>query len=294
MTNKPLMGVSMSIILSEIPKLGVYETVRKCAEIGYPSIEVSRIPMNPENIAALNRVRDEYGMKIAGCSANISTDLGNTAPGEHLNDPDGYKRIVQACKEVDCNILRVGMLPFGCLGSYEKAYAFTLQMNDMAKKLKDDGIDLYYQHHAFEFVRYNGQYFLDIMRDNAPDLGFELDIHWIHVGGENPVKFIESYKDRIRLLHLKDYRIGEYVFPKVEKQSDFLKAFGDSMYTIIQSAEIGVGSLPVKECIEAGLANGAEFFLVEQDLTYGRDPFDCLKNSRDNLIKMGYGEWFKP
>ena len=44
--------------------------------------------------------------------------------------------------------------------------------------------------------------------------------------------------------------------------------------------------------VAAGLAGGSEYFLVEQDLTYGRDPFDCLKTSHDNLVKMGYGDWF--
>ena len=47
-----------------------------------------------------------------------------------------------------------------------------------------------------------------------------------------------------------------------------------------------------KACIEAGLAGGSEYFLVEQDITYGRDPFECLKTSHDNLVKMGYGDWF--
>ena len=30
-----------------------------------------------------------------------------------------------------------------------------------------------------------------------------------------------------------------------------------------------------------------------QDDTYGRDPFESLKISRDNLIKMGYADWFE-
>ena len=28
------------------------------------------------------------------------------------------------------------------------------------------------------------------------------------------------------------------------------------------------------------------------DFCYGRDPFDALKISHDNLVKMGYGSWF--
>ena len=56
--------------------------------------------------------------------------------------------------------------------------------------------------------------------------------------------------------------------------------------------EVGEGTLPVAACIEAGLAGGSEYFLVEQDDTYGRDPFESLKISHDNLVKLGYGEWF--
>ena len=52
--------------------------------------------------------------------------------------------------------------------------------------------------------------------------------------------------------------------------------------------------MPIKECMEAGLAGGSEYFLIEQDDTYGRDPFESLRISRDNLIKMGYADWFLP
>ncbi|MCL3791002.1 sugar phosphate isomerase/epimerase, partial [Actinomyces sp. AC-18-1] len=33
---------------------------------------------------------------------------------------------------------------------------------------------------------------------------------------------------------------------------------------------------------------GAEFYLIEQDLTYGRDPFDCIRDSREYLRSIGY------
>ena len=65
-----------------------------------------------------------------------------------------------------------------------------------------------------------------------------------------------------------------------------------SMNNIVEFAEVGEGTLDIPACIEAGLNGGSEYFLVEQDMTYGRDPFDCLKTSHDNLVKMGYGDWF--
>ena len=101
-------------------------------------------------------------------------------------------------------------------------------------------------------------------------MGFELDIHWIHRGGENPVEFIRKYDGRIRLLHLKDYRIGQLKMPEgAFDPKTFMAAFTD----IVEFAEIGEGTLPVKECIEAGFAGGSEYFLIEQDTTYGIPHF---------------------
>lgn len=42
------------------------------------------------------------------------------------------------------------------------------------------------------------------------------------------------------------------------------------------------------ELLPASLEAGAEYFFIEQDLTYGRDPFDCLAGSRQYLKGIGY------
>ena len=84
--------------------------------------------------------------------------------------------------------------------------------------------------------------------------------------------------------------MAEVQLPEHFDRKDFSKYFTAN----IQFAEVGEGSLPIKECMEAGLAGGSEYFLIEQDDTYGRDPFESLRISRDNLIKMGYADWFLP
>ena len=71
------------------------------------------------------------------------------------------------------------------------------------------------------------------------------------------------------------------------------KTFMDAFTGAVQFAEVGEGTLPIKACIEAGLEGGSEYFLIEQDDCYGRDPFESLKISRDNLIKMGFADWFE-
>ena len=54
--------------------------------------------------------------------------------------------------------------------------------------------------------------------------------------------------------------------------------FIEKFTNMIEFAEIGEGNLNIKEIIEAGLESGAQYFLVEQDDIYGRDPFDCLQS----------------
>lgn len=287
MSKKGLIGIQMSTIKSKIDELGAYGTLKACAELGYHCVEVSQIPMTAENVAEMKRACDEFGIKIAALSAGLEPMVPGM-PGEWLTTD--FDKIVADCKALNCDMLRIGMLPMNCMGSREKALDFVKRADEMAARLKEHGIDLYYHNHHIEFTKYDGEYLLDIIKNNTQHMGFELDIHWIQRGGENPVEFIKKYDGRIRLLHLKDYRIGEVKMPEAPFDP---KTFMAAFTGVVEFAEVGEGTLPIKECIEAGLTGGSEYFLIEQDDTYGRDPFDCLKTSRDNLIKLGYADWFE-
>lgn len=46
------------------------------------------------------------------------------------------------------------------------------------------------------------------------------------------------------------------------------------------------------EIIDQAVASGAQYLLIEQDDQYGRDSFDCLQTSRDNLVALGYENLF--
>ena len=213
-------------------------------------------------------------------------------PGEYLSNEDDYKKYIDDARTLNCDMFRIGMMPMNAIGNVQKCIDFAKEAEEYCLKLKEDGIDLYYHNHHMEFIKVNGKYLLDLLRENAPHMGFELDTHWIHRGGENPVEFIKKYAGSVRLLHLKDYRIANVEMPDMSKGFD-MKAFANAFFAQpVRFAELGAGSLPLKACIEAGLNGGAEYFLIEQDDSYGRDPFDCLKDSRDHLISLGYADWF--
>ena len=294
MAKKGLIGVQMSTIApNKMPKFDAYESMARLADIGYKCIEISQVPMSKENIAGFRRAIDEIGLNVAAVSAGVGYWPG--MPGETLSRPDDFKKMVDDAKALDCDMMRIGAMPIQNMLDFNKAVDFAKEADECAHKLREHSIDLYYHNHHFEFVRHNGKYLLDILKENTQLMGFELDTHWIQRGGENPVEFIKKYAGRIRLLHLKDFRIGRFQEPEggldMTSMESIMKMY-KQMSDLIEFAEVGEGSIDMPACIEAGLAGGSEYFLVEQDQTYGRDPFEALKISRDNLVKMGYGDWF--
>jgi len=284
---KGKIGVQMMMLRDKVKELGIYETMRKLNELGYHCIEVSQIPMTEENVFELKRACNDFHITIAALSAAVEPIFPGM-DGETLTSD--FDKIVGDCKTLDCNFLRIGMLPLPLMGNKEKIMQFIERAENFAVQLAKHGIELYYHNHHVEFEKYDGEYLLDIMRNNTSKLGFELDVHWIHRGGANPVDFVKKYSNRVSLLHLKDYRIGcmdlEGLDPK--DMGKFMQRFTD----VVEFAEVGEGSLDMKSIIDAGLESGSQYFLVEQDNQYGRDPFDCLRTSSDNLKKLGYGDWF--
>jgi sugar phosphate isomerase/epimerase len=294
MPQKGLIGVQMSTIApNKMPRFDVFESMEKLTGIGYHCIEISQVPMTAENVTGFRRSIDELGMNVASLSAMVEPSP-QQPKAEALSNPDHFKKIVDDCKALDCDMLRIGAMPMDARFSYEASLDFAKKADEYACRLKEEGIDLYYHNHHFEFARFNGQFLMDIIRENTKQLGFELDIHWIYRGGLDPVAFINRCAGRIRLLHLKDYRVVPMTVPEgadLSTPEGMAKVYAQ-MSNIVQFAEVGEGTLDIPACIQAGLNGGSEYFLVEQDMCYGRDPFESLKISHDNLVKMGYGDWF--
>jgi len=278
MAKKGLIGVQLSTIRSKIEELGVYEAMKRLHELGFRCIEISQVPMTSENVDEFKRAKKDFGMTVAAINAPTTAMF----PGMESLESN-YDKIIADCAALDCKMLRIGMGPINLLTTKDGVVTYCKELNMYTEKLKADGIEYYYHNHNNEFAKFDGKYILDIMKDNS-SIGFELDIHWIQAGGEKPAEIIKQYANRIRLLHLKDFRMVPITMESLKD--------GKSLYSAIQFAEVGEGSLDIKECIEAGLACGSEYFLIEQDSTYDRDSFDSLKISRDNLVKMGYGDWF--
>ena len=135
MANKGLIGVQMSTIApAKMPHFDAYESMGKLADIGYHCVEISQVPMTAENVAGFRKAIDELGLNVSSCTASTSPMLPGM-PGEFLCNPDDYKKIVEDCRKLDCDMLRIGMLPMTCMGNYQKAVDFAKEANEYALKL---------------------------------------------------------------------------------------------------------------------------------------------------------------
>ncbi|AOH53492.1 sugar phosphate isomerase [Peribacillus muralis] len=285
---KAKIGVQMMMLKGKVEELGVYETMRKINELGFHAVEVSQIPMTAENVAELKRASQDFDIEIAALSAALEPMLPGMAGETLTND---FEKIINDCKALECHFLRIGMLPFTTIGDKDKILDFVKKAEEAAGRLAEDGIELYYHNHHIEFQKYDGEYLLDIIKNNTRKIGFELDVHWIQRGGLDPVEVINKFEGRIALIHLKDYRIGQMDMSCFENDFDQAKFF-QAFNNVIQFAELGEGSLDLEAIIEAGLKSGSQYFLIEQDDVYGRDPFDCLETSAEHLRSLGYSDWF--
>lgn len=282
-------GVQAMMLKDSFAEVGAFETLRKVNAIGYNAVEISQIPMTPENVEELGRSRSELGMDIAALSVNVEGRKG--MPVESL--AENFDKIVDDAKRLDTSLLRIGMLPFPAMKSLDAVVEFAKQANGYAERLQEHGIGLYYHNHHIEFAKFDGKYMLDIIADNSPAMGMEIDVHWVQRGGLDPVRTLEKYAGNTAMVHLKDYRIGqmpEAAFGLLEK-GDF-PAFMAEFKNVVQFAEVGEGNLDFPSIVPAAVAAGAQYLLVEQDELYGRTVWDALQTSYDNLVAMGHGDLF--
>lgn len=283
----PKIGVQAMMLKQQVADRGAYDVWRQLSEIGFSAVEVSQIELTEETRDQIVRANGEFGMEVAALSAG----MGEKGGGGNDSLRESFDKIVSDCKALGSSRVRIGMLPVQSLASRETLSSFIADTNEMAKRMADQGIILSYHNHHVEFARIDGRHVLDIIRDEAPELKFELDVHWIHRGGMDPVTVLKAYDGLVDLVHLKDYRIG---LPPAEAFEALAagdrETWSQHWSNLVQFAEVGLGNLDFAGIVDAGIASGAEYLLIEQDQQYGRDIFDCLADSRENLIKLGYAE----
>jgi sugar phosphate isomerase/epimerase len=232
----------------------VARTLEKVAGIGYKAIQISAFgPVEPKDVARICR---DNGLTVA------ATHVGWN---RFLTDLDG---VIADHKLWGCRHPAIGGLGAEYRG-LDGIRRFLDELTPVAEKLAAEGMDFSYHNHNHELVRVGEKTWLATLYDLADPkiLKAEIDTYWIQAGGGDPAAWVRRCAGREPLLHLKDMAIT----PERE----------------IRMAEIGEGNLNWPAILAAAEAGGVEYYLVEQDDCYERDPFESLAISYRNLREMG-------
>ncbi|MFM9282073.1 sugar phosphate isomerase/epimerase family protein [Paenibacillus jiagnxiensis] len=206
-------------------------TLKKVAEIGYDGVEFAGY--FGTSAAQLKTALDEYGLRAAG---------------SHIGMPDLVKRL----EEMIEYSLVIGSPYIICPGLPEElrenadSYKRAAEIFDrIGERCKEQGLRFGYHNHGFEFQKHDGLTGLELLASNTrPEHMFlELDTYWAEYAGFSAADWIESFKDRCRILHIKD-----------------MKSEQDKRNT-----EIGSGILDFKAITAAGKRSGVEWYTVEQE-----------------------------
>lgn len=166
-------------------------------------------------------------------------------------------------------------------GSFEK-------FKKLGEDLKANGITLLYHNHDFEFKKIDGETIIDRMYAEIPAelLQPEFDTCWVHYAGYDPAEYLLKYSGRIDVVHLKDFVCKElgggpaYALIDADGNPIEPKSKEDNGFKFMP---VGYGRQDWKAILEASVAAGAEYVIVEQDDWYDEDSIECARKSRAYL-----------
>lgn len=166
---------------------------------------------------------------------------------------DNPKRSLERAKKFGADYVMCAWIShdFGNF-SFDDISKATEVFNKAGKILKEEGITLVYHAHGYEFKPYKQGTLFDYMVQNARNFDFEMDTYWIVHGGENPLKLLQKYPGRFKLMHLKDMRKGT--------ESD-----GSGHSDVETNVVLGTGQIDMKAVIAEAKKQGIKYMFIEDE-----------------------------
>lgn len=190
------LGVEAYTYRNWFPK-DVVATLDTIKKLGFTEME-GGVPRGM-TAEAFKKLLDERGIRLSATGASYE---------QIVKDP---LEVVNRAKELGASYVMVAWIPHQkgqfSLDNAQKAVA---DFNRVGKVLAENGITFCYHTHGFEFQPYQDGTLFDyiVQHTNPAHVSFEMDILWVTHGGGDPVKLLNKYGSRWKLMHLKDLKKG--------------------------------------------------------------------------------------
>jgi sugar phosphate isomerase/epimerase len=243
-------------------------TIAKVAQIGYKEVEFAGyFGKSPQEV---RKVLDSN--KVSSPSEHVSYDIVQNKWPETLAAAHVIGQTFIVCPWVEVSQRKEA-------DGWKRAAETFNRAGEASQKA---GIQFAYHNHAFEFEpseTLGGKLPYDfLLAETDPKLvKMELDLCWITVGGQDPVKYFDRYPGRFPLVHVKDWTT------KGPGGSDYGGATGESRKPG-HMTDVGQGEIDWKRIFAQSGKAGIQHYFVENDEP--KSPFEDIKISYDYLAKL--------
>jgi len=233
-------GVQTYTFRKSLP-LGVAQTLDTIKLMGFTEVEGGNgNGMTPEEF---RKLCEERGLSIP------STGTGYE---QLVKDPQA---VADRAKALGAKYVMCAWIPHKN-GSFnlENAKKAVEDFNAAGKVLKENGLTFCYHVHGYEFQPHEKGTLLDyiITNTNPEYVSFEMDIMWVYFGGGDPVKLLNKYDDRWKLMHLKDLRKGT-------------KKDLTGLTSPENDVPLGTGELNIPAILKAAKKAGIKHYFIEDE-----------------------------
>jgi len=236
---------------------------KRLKDMGFDMVQLSGL--GKIDIDELAGILKKYGIQA----------VGDHSPWERVAKKENLAKLIDEHKKLGCSQIGIGIKPDIYPDTYDGYTDFIKKVNEICEQTTEAGLGFGYHNHELEFARFSAggaendtaKCALDRLIEECPKCEFTLDVFWVQAGGKNPLDYIDKLKNRIRILHLKDFRIAG-------RQRQF--------------AEIGQGNLDWQGIFSRCEKYGIPYAVIEQDADFISDPFESLALSRKFLLDRKY------
>jgi sugar phosphate isomerase/epimerase len=221
-------------------------TLSQVRSIGLEYVELAGL--NGRSAEEWRTLLDDLGLKVSG--AHIGVDALR----------DNFDATLEECRTLGIETVIVPWIgpEAGAQGWDEVGKS----LEPIARKVKDAGLRFAYHNHAHEF---EGDGLDKFYAATDPELVLaELDLAWVHIGGQDPAAYVRKMAGRVPVVHLKDYDPA-----KTPRWQPAGQGVVDYDSVLAACAEVGV-----------------EFGAIELDESAG-DPIEAVRQSYQFLHGKG-------
>ncbi|MGB5654903.1 MAG: sugar phosphate isomerase/epimerase, partial [Robiginitalea sp.] len=196
----------------------------------------------------LNHSR-ELGLSIASLHTDLDT-LENHMPA-----------LGQAARKLGSKYVTLPAIPPERRQTVEDYQRMADTFNTIGASALSEGIRFAYHNHGYGLQQIDGVIPFELMMDATDPNGvfLEMDIFWTIAGKADPIAYLNKYKGRYKMMHLKDMLELKYFSGDGGDPREWVELFPLMTST-------GAGVLDLEEIVRAASQTGVEHFFVEQDM----------------------------